>query len=108
MAFAERCQLWLSRPEGAVVHRRRTVWGMTEQTLPLTQVTHAVLQRGSAGRQTGRRKSAPTFRAALVLQDGSQLALTGAHMSGPGPERARAAVNRWLSQARGVPVVERP
>ncbi len=97
---AERCQLWLSRPAGTMVFRRRSVRGLREESHPLARVKGATLQRGPS---RGRNRRRPTWRAALILVDGAQIPLTNTYTDGPGPERAKAAVDRWLARRPAGP-----
>jgi len=91
-AFAERTQLWLSRSGGTMAFRRRTFWSRTEVTHPMRDISYATLQTTQGS------KGGTLYRAAILLDgDKGQIALTQSYTSGRGPERAVAAINRWLS-----------
>jgi hypothetical protein len=104
-AFMERCQLWLSRAAGTAVYRRRTLRGRDERTVALADLqrarcetqTRRTRRKGSARNRT---RTTVTRRAVLDLAGGEVLPLTQTSMTGPGPEAAAAAVNRWLDLNR--------
>lgn len=100
-AFVRRVQVILDRGRGTVTLRERSMTGMTETVMPLTDGARAFLQRGSSGGKGG-----PTWRPVLHLPGASadstgprDLPLMQSYTNGGGPRRAVSAINAWLGQA---------
>lgn len=96
-AFVRRTLVMLDRPSDLVVRRVASLTGQTEDTLPLSRITGAIVQ---SHQSTGKTTST-TYRAALVVRGAEPFPLTKVYSSGRGATRAVEAVNRWLAAPVG-------
>lgn len=96
-AFTERCQFWADRRRGIVALRRRTAFGQTEVTRPLSAVREAAVEQGSSRRGSD---GARSERPVLVMEDGERLPLRESYVSGSAARNTVAAINRWLADGR--------
>lgn len=99
--FVERLQVILDAAAQTAIIRRRTMLSHRETTLPLVELVRATTE--STGKTHKR-----LFRPALVLDDGTGEGeilhpITDVFSSGTGAARLVAAINDWLSTARGQP-----
>jgi hypothetical protein len=96
-AFIRRTQLWLDQPCAQIALRSRSLFGFSEQTFPLADLTGADTQTSHASKGQRTRRAVLRFGG----RTNKVVAITSHYTSGRGPLRTAAAVNDWLSRNRG-------
>jgi len=98
-AFVRRERVWFDRADATVTFAVTTLFGTTTARLPLPDdATARVQTRESRDRRTGRDRMITLYRPALVLQDGTEMALSEvwtAHRDGA--DAAVQTVTQWLA-----------
>ncbi|NHB75791.1 hypothetical protein [Rhodobacter calidifons] len=89
--FVRRTIVFFDRSSGMVSIRVASLIGQKEDSLPLSEVIGAEVQRNPSS------KGGSTARPVLLLKGGGRRPLLSVSTSGRGPGRAAAAINRWLA-----------
>jgi hypothetical protein len=89
----ERCQLWLDRRARTLVHRRRTIRGLTETARPLADLILAHVETIQH-----ERRGAKTHRVLLRLEGTGDLPLTVLRAGGTGADQVARTINRWIGR----------
>ena len=93
-AFVRRTQLILDRSSGLVTWRQRTIFGMTEEHHPLSELTGAEVA-GVRRRDSSEGAVSGTHRVELVFGEG-RLPLTEAYSSSRAHVPVARAINDWI------------
>ncbi|MDA5093539.1 hypothetical protein O2N63_05495 [Aliiroseovarius sp. KMU-50] len=92
--FTARVQVIFDRPSGVATFRRRDFMGYVEDSLQLSSIDHAEIER-HVGRDSDGDRSV-TYRPILTLQDGSSRPLIRIYSNLRGLEQMVEELNQWL------------
>ncbi len=92
VAFVRRVQMIFDRPTDRIIHRRRSVFGYSEDIHPLSELKGVTLETSYS------RKGGTMYRPTLLL-NGDRVPIVQSYTNTRGPKKLADAIEAWIALA---------